>query len=1280
MIVIYLIVLFIVKTHTQKCPENYTFYKQVNYNSNCRTSSDIIVGIKGDYTKILFEMSDNSKLYTDSSLIITGKGLIVMLTESELIVNYQVLINQEGQLILNTKSNFSTFGTTTLDDKSQISITGNSKVEIINDTLFKGNSILKMKGNSSFNSTGRMELFDNSKILLTENNKLYSSVILYFHSTSSCVLSHSSIVFAKQINTADKAQIIINNRSEINVMDSIYHYESALFTMNNNSVFKITNNAIFSLNAVFEMNHYSNLTVGSIIQLLDNFNFFMKGNSVVTIKSELKTTGTSMFSMKSNACLNSTGDVIVVDNSNLIMEDYSIIEVGNLLKLDDFGRLQMSSFSIIQGIKGHILIANNSVVSLTDSSIILTRNFSLIKGGKIKIETEFSIRTMSTQNIMCNEGIFEIVGGMYIETNNGISMSNCIFDVAKRTIYDIPLIITNEIYSFDCNIKSEESFDVVYSKTPFSFKPPEGMLSLMDNKLLRFGDSITVYCHLIKYNEITKEIIFAESYCPCSNKYCYMTPLTNISEMLFDYDNKGITENYIPGNNKITEDYDTQSAIIGTNQFSFYFVDKFVMTIKSKQMIQLQTVKLTKQILFIAENYMVNRTIFYTSVVYSYKGFKMLTGIYCKSGYYYNKTLFDCVSYTDCLYPNCLDCSIDRKVCLYCQPNYILINKKCEAITNCLYLTKNRCLKCREGFLLKEGHCTYSDCQIYKNKNSCLLCNTNKDMINVNGLCTNYSSNVEMTSSKSVTSCSKGFITNSTYCVSCKSLYTLSELCDNGHPTKCISNTEMTKDYQCRNKVCQTINDSNGMCTNSIKNCVFMTNTKCQECNSGFILSNNSCVKNDINCLNSSKYGCLRCVDTYYFNNSNKRCEKCNENCQTCMTFSTKCLSCKYNEFLTNSVCKKTEELVDKCVHLSPTGGCVICSSGYYRYGFDCVECDIKCSTCNYKNGCLTCNETNYQTTDGNCLPQSSINGCLVNVTQNGCAICSNHYFRVNSNECQKCSENCKKCSSEYFCTSCETTKVLLSDGSCRGINEIKKCIEIINSKCTKCLFLNSPNKDGVYCEKKALWWFVLIVIIASIFVLVIIGLMITKFTRKILHIFYSKTFEKKTLFEMNISNISFILMKGGISVSSKEIDFNLEKDEILVNEETRNILCVGNTSKCVQKVQLSVSSKVEKISIRVDPEIVSLKRGIACEFSIYIKPICTCLIKNNLQIISKNLSTGEERFNEITMIGVTEQTTKIDYDELIEDNKIGEGSFGTVYKGKFRSFDVAIKKMKNTI
>ncbi|EDR22755.1 protein serine/threonine kinase, putative [Entamoeba dispar SAW760] len=64
--------------------------------------------------------------------------------------------------------------------------------------------------------------------------------------------------------------------------------------------------------------------------------------------------------------------------------------------------------------------------------------------------------------------------------------------------------------------------------------------------------------------------------------------------------------------------------------------------------------------------------------------------------------------------------------------------------------------------------------------------------------------------------------------------------------------------------------------------------------------------------------------------------------------------------------------------------------------------------------------------------------------------------------------------------------------------------------------------------------------------------------------------------------------------------------------------------------------------------------------------------------IISKTLNkTQEEIIKSISIKGETQISTRLDPDEIKEENKIGEGSFGIVYIGEFRGNQVAIKKMK---
>ena len=59
-------------------------------------------------------------------------------------------------------------------------------------------------------------------------------------------------------------------------------------------------------------------------------------------------------------------------------------------------------------------------------------------------------------------------------------------------------------------------------------------------------------------------------------------------------------------------------------------------------------------------------------------------------------------------------------------------------------------------------------------------------------------------------------------------------------------------------------------------------------------------------------------------------------------------------------------------------------------------------------------------------------------------------------------------------------------------------------------------------------------------------------------------------------------------------------------------------------------------------------------------------------------MKKGVETFNEVQISFTTQLSTKLDQNELIEEEVLGEGSFGTVYKGTFRGQKVTIKKMKN--
>ncbi|ELP84175.1 protein serine/threonine kinase, putative [Entamoeba invadens IP1] len=140
---------------------------------------------------------------------------------------------------------------------------------------------------------------------------------------------------------------------------------------------------------------------------------------------------------------------------------------------------------------------------------------------------------------------------------------------------------------------------------------------------------------------------------------------------------------------------------------------------------------------------------------------------------------------------------------------------------------------------------------------------------------------------------------------------------------------------------------------------------------------------------------------------------------------------------------------------------------------------------------------------------------------------------------------------------------------------------------------------------------------------------------------------------------------------------FGDTENPIGVGVESRELICVGNPSKSRLKIQFSATENIIKYTIRTKPKVISLQKGKAVEFEIFVKPKCSCKIDDKIIIFSKNLEDGITQDNQIILRIYTEITTRLDPDELVEDKKFGEYSFGIVYKETFRGNCVAIKKMK---
>ena len=139
-----------------------------------------------------------------------------------------------------------------------------------------------------------------------------------------------------------------------------------------------------------------------------------------------------------------------------------------------------------------------------------------------------------------------------------------------------------------------------------------------------------------------------------------------------------------------------------------------------------------------------------------------------------------------------------------------------------------------------------------------------------------------------------------------------------------------------------------------------------------------------------------------------------------------------------------------------------------------------------------------------------------------------------------------------------------------------------------------------------------------------------------------------------------------------------LDAKFIPVGKETKDLICIGNDNADMMKIQFTTKEDTDRYEIRTIPQINILNKYEACEFEIFIKPLCTTSLEDTIRLVTVNMRKGVETFNEVQICFTTQLSTKLDQNELVEEEVMGEGSFGTVYRGTLRGQKVDIKKMKN--
>ncbi|ELP94573.1 protein serine/threonine kinase, putative [Entamoeba invadens IP1] len=621
---------------------------------------------------------------------------------------------------------------------------------------------------------------------------------------------------------------------------------------------------------------------------------------------------------------------------------------------------------------------------------------------------------------------------------------------------------------------------------------------------------------------------------------------------------------------------------------------------------------------------------------------------------------------------------------LKCTPNTVKDDGTEQCITDemCLQYTHDYCSQCKSvSSQISNGICTACqtpNCRFCEG-NKCKRCANDYLMVKENQCVSQSDKNCDKSSVSGCVMCSSGF-------------YQVDSLNVEGKFDFCLpippSLYPNCKRLAFSTSKCVECNDlfklKGGVCKESFEDEVPVVPSETEPELPVSVISN-SHIEHSFNlkgvteskCQMRDNKGCQRCYDGYYLQNN--ECVECTNDCNTCYS-QTYCTSCQSGFYLdSKNRCQTLGDLSARCsVVLPKAGGCAICRDGYFKVLKDCIVCDISCSSCISNTSCSVC-------ADGYFIIESESRLCQLNTTNTnclkvgyyGCKVCADGYYLLNS-RCTKCNETCTLCTLQGACTNCVSKDYVLYDSKCVHYSEITNCIEAKNSKCVKCKGYNKPSESGDSCIQTVNLGAAIGIPMSILLVMIIIFLLIVITLIVIFKRNQKKEKLKVCTYKMSRSNIKMSTLVDNIVVNKSKLKFDLDTDEFIpVDKETRDLICIGNTSKHNMKVQFSVIEGCDSYQIRTVPSIVTLKKGEACEFEIFIQPLCTCKIEESVMITSLDITTGNVVNAKIGIDTTTQQTTKLNYKELDVITKLGEGSFGIVYMGNYRGNFVAIKKMK---
>ncbi len=386
---------------------------------------------------------------------------------------------------------------------------------------------------------------------------------------------------------------------------------------------------------------------------------------------------------------------------------------------------------------------------------------------------------------------------------------------------------------------------------------------------------------------------------------------------------------------------------------------------------------------------------------------------------------------------NCLSCS-SATVCTQCVQGYYLPSNgtctQCQ-ITACLSCSSDgsTCNQCFTGFYSISGECRACPgfCSSCTSNNTCtaLTQSTQQVLVTINQV------TVLAVCQQNCLSCSN---LNPQVCLQCSSGFYLS----NGNCFQCSStcmSCNSTNQNQCLS--CYANNFLTGsVCSICSPNCLTCQgpnlSSACTSCNSGFYLSNSTCIQGcSLNCFScTNPTTCTQCLSGYtlFIQNNQTICAPCTTSCRTCA--------------------------------LGQPGACLSCGTGFFLSGTTCIQCASNCNSCT-ATGCISCISGFFLTSSQSCSPNCMLPCATCSaVTPTKCTSCIAGYtYNDQANSCTpttSCSGPCQVCPLGY---SLSFGNCVLCTGS-----QCQSCNPNSPGQCISCLpgfFLNPSNGQCFACS-----------------------------------------------------------------------------------------------------------------------------------------------------------------------------------------------------------------------